>query len=263
MGAHQKIDKIARRHLAELLGEQTDFPKFKAILHFEGRNGPDGIKLKSPAKNEPWHFFDPLSKDTKTFMNLIAIHYNGLVKELKAKNHERAAFEAAWLAHAAVDGMTPAHQYPFKEKIADLRSGADNSTRTSYKKKLIFGGTSKWATIRNMLKAYGPKGVYVAHVLFEAGFTFIIRPLRFPDARPKREDIILIKKMGSMDYYLSQAKLVAHWDMFENYIKNGWKSKLVREVREDLAPLMIKTVTVLWYQAAIDAGIVTNKAPDK
>jgi hypothetical protein len=30
-----------------------------------------------------------------------------------------------------------------------------------------------------------------------------------------------------------------------------------------LAPLMIKTVTVLWYQAAIDAGIVTNKAPDK
>jgi hypothetical protein len=255
MGGHQKIDRVARRHLGELVSDKTPFPRIKDILHFEGKNGPDGIKIKSPAKNEPWHYFDPLGNETEEFMKLLRIHYEGLIKELKLKNYERASFEAAWLAHAAVDGLTPAHHYPFAEKISELRGGADNSTRTSYRKKLIFKGKNSRETARNMLKAYGPRGLYMAHWLFEFGFGFIVKPLRFPDARPTPQEIQMIKQVGYQAYYLRQAKKVARLDLFNMYLKDGWTSKLSRQVREELAPTLVRTVTILWYTAAQEAGL--------
>jgi hypothetical protein len=254
IGAHQKIDRIARRHLGELLAPETTFPRIKAILNFEGKNGPDGIKIKSPAKDEPWHYFDPLSGDSDEFMKLVAMHFDGLVTELKAKNHERSAFEAAWLAHAVVDGLTPAHHYPFAEKISELRNGEPNSSRTTYKKKLLFIGDTKRETVKNMIKAYGPRGLYMGHWLFEFGFSAITKPLRFPDARPTSEDIVKIRKLGYKSYFLKNAVTIAHYHMFDEYLKNGWKSKLARQVREDLAPVMIKTVTVIWYMAVLEAN---------
>jgi hypothetical protein len=50
MGAHQKIDRTAR-NLLEHLAPACPFPRTKTILHFEGNNGPDAIKRKSPAKD--------------------------------------------------------------------------------------------------------------------------------------------------------------------------------------------------------------------
>lgn len=257
MGAHQKIDRVARRHLSELLPKSTSFPGIKSILHFEGKNGPDGIKVKSPAKDEPWHYFDPLSTETSEFMKLISVHYKGLVIGLKKHNVERASFEAAWLAHAIVDGLTPAHHYPFEEKISELRGGAHNSSRTTYKKKLIFSGDTKRQTVKNMYKAYGPRGIYLAHILFEFGFTAVVKPLRFPDARPAPESFTAITKLGYEEYFLDVAKEIAELHMFDEYMKNGWNNKLARQSREDLAPAIIKTVTLLWYQAARESGIKT------
>src|SRR5436190_16657511 len=112
MGAHQKIDRIARRHLTTLTDTDVPFPTIKNILHFEGKNGPDGIKRKSPAQDEPWHFFSPFDDTDSKIVKLINEHYDKLVEQLKADNQERAAFEAAWLAHTLVDGLTPAHYYP-------------------------------------------------------------------------------------------------------------------------------------------------------
>lgn len=255
MGGHQKVDRVARRHLQELLPEKNLFPRIREILHFEGKNGPDGIKIKSPAKNEPWHYFDPLGEDTADFMELLSIHYEGLVRELKQKNHERASFEAAWLAHAAVDGLTPAHHYPFAEKISELRGGESNASRDTYKKKLVFKGKSKSETAKNMVKAYGPRGLYMAHWLFEFGFGFIVKPLRFPDARPTPKDIAMIKELGYQEYYLRQARNIANLDLFKLYLKDGWTSKLSRQVREELAPTIVRSITVLWYAAAQEAGV--------
>ena len=259
LGAHQKIDRVARRHLSELLSPVTKFPTIREILHFEGKNGPDGIKMKSPAKNEPWHFFDPLSKDTEAFKALLKVHYEGLVNELRSDNQERSAFEAAWLAHAIVDGLTPAHHYPFAEKISELRGGAPNTSRDTYGRKLVFKGENMHQTLRNMVKAYGPRGLYVSHFLYEWGFSAIIKPLRLPDARPKPEDITLAKKLGYDKYFLKIAKEIAELHMFEKYLNHGWKSKLARETREILAPTMIRTVTVLWYLAVEEAGKATKQ----
>lgn len=260
IGGHQQVDRISRRHLQELLPTSTPFPRIRKILQFEGRKGPDGIKVKSPGTNEPWHFFDPLSGDSTEFMKLVSVHYEGLIRELRAQNHERAAFEAAWLAHALVDGLTPAHHYPFEAKIAELRGGKANSTRTSYRQKLVFTGKNHRTTVKNMFKAFGPGGLYIAHWVFEWGFSAIIRPLRFPDARPTAQDLQDFKKLGYEGYFLEAAVTIAKLHMFEAYLEGGWSSKLARQVREQLAPTILRTVTVFWYCAALEAGLTDMAA---
>ncbi|MDQ3123657.1 MAG: hypothetical protein M3Q14_03160 [bacterium] len=254
MGAHQKIDRVARRHLSEVLSDNMSFPGIMEILKFEGKNGPDGIKRKSPGRDEPWHYLTPLSDDNADFIAIIDTHYRALVKYLKSNNNERAAFEAAWLAHAIVDGLTPAHHYPYEEKIAELRGGKTKESRTTISEKLIFKGDTVSKTILNTAKAYGPKGVFMAHSLFEMGFTIIVKPLRFPDARPKEKDIEELQNKGYSAYFMHRAREIAVLEMYENYLKVGWSPKLSNQVRHNLAPTMVKTVTIIWLAAALEAA---------
>lgn len=115
LGAHQKIDRVAYRHLQKITEGAEGFPSLKQVLYFEGKNGPDGIKRKSPARDEPWHFYNPFDEDDTELLMHIDRHYTELVTELKKGNQERAAFNAAWLAHALVDGLTPAHHFRTKK----------------------------------------------------------------------------------------------------------------------------------------------------
>src|SRR5579863_8983752 len=119
LGAHQKIDRIARKQLEELL-PGLHFPEISDILKFEGSDGPDGIKRKSPGKDEPHHYIDPFDISDTKLIDQLKHHYGELVQALKGTNDIRAAFEAAWLAHALVDGLTPAHHYPYEEKLKEL-----------------------------------------------------------------------------------------------------------------------------------------------
>src|SRR5687768_4414525 len=135
MGAHQKLDRLAHASLRSLLKEPNVFPSIRRVLHFEGVNGPDAIKRKSPAKDEPWHYYSPFDDTDNKLIDLLDIHYDQLVKALKGKDEVRAAFEAAWLAHAIVDGLTPAHHYPYEEVLTELRGGAGIETRTTVKEK--------------------------------------------------------------------------------------------------------------------------------
>jgi hypothetical protein len=130
IGAHQKIDRVSRRHLRKLGIGNKDFPLIRKILLFEGTNGPDGIKRKSPAVDEPWHYIDPFDETDIKLISIIAEHHKNLVKELRQGNNERAAFEAAWLAHAVVDGLTPAHHYPYEKERLELSGGESVETRT-------------------------------------------------------------------------------------------------------------------------------------
>ncbi|MCA9334357.1 hypothetical protein KC963_04890, partial [Candidatus Saccharibacteria bacterium] len=101
LGAHQKIDRLARRQLEKLL-PHSNFPSARAITHFEGDNGPDGVKRKSPGKDEPWHFFQPYDLGDTQLIAAIEDHYAKLVAALQAEDSVRASFEAAWLSHAIV-----------------------------------------------------------------------------------------------------------------------------------------------------------------
>ncbi len=258
IGAHQKIDSVARRHLAKLTNENgvKIFPPIRKILQFEGKNGPDGIKRKSPARDEPWHFYSPFNDDDSQLSELIRDHYNLLVEQLKQGNKERTAFEAAWLAHALVDGLTPAHHYPYEEELSDIRGGTGNEARQTVKEKIVQPGDTKREKVKNNWKMWGPKGLISTHGLFEIGIASIIKPLSFGDALPTDEDLKKIQEIGVVEWFKRTAREIAVMDMYERYYRRGWSTRLTLDVRHKLMPSVVKTVTLAWYAALIEADLV-------
>lgn len=249
IGAHQKIDRVARRHFKQLLPE-SNLPRIKQILHFEGRNGPDGIKRKKPAVDEPWHFIDPKNPKDTRLLDMIDDHVYNLTLALKDDNETRAAFEAAWLAHAITDGLTPAHHYPLEEKLESLRGGEGLETRTSVRRKAIMPGETNRMKIKNNWEFWGTKGVMTTHFLFEIGVSTTIASRGLKSAKPTGNELIRIKREGVREYFLESLRAVDHLHMYETYSKRGWTSALGRQTYEELVPTIIRTVTLAWYYAA-------------
>lgn len=253
LGAHQKIDRVARHHLSKLLPDDTVFPSSRKILQFEGKNGPDAIKRKSPAIDEPWHYYDPSDAADTQLIDLIMSHYNQLVRELKAHNKERVAFEAAWLAHALVDGLTPAHHYPYEEKLVELRGGEGLETRTSIKEKWVMPGKTRRQQLKNNWKMWGPKGLIITHGLFEIGVATLILPLNFAEAVPQDSDLEAIQKLGLAGWFKQTAQEIDRLGLYELFYKSGWTPRLAYQVRQQLAPRIVRTVTLAWYLALLEA----------
>lgn len=257
LGAHQKIDSIARRHLAKLIKEEAVFPTIRQILHFEGKNGPDGAKRKSPARDEPWHYYSPFNDDDADILRLIKLHYDLLVQVLREGDKERTAFEAAWLAHAIVDGLTPAHHYPYEEKLSELRGGLSKETRTSVRKKMVMPGKTPREKLRNNWKMWGTKGLLMTHWWFEIGIAFLIKPLSFGEAKPTKRELKQFMEIGLNEWFKRTAREIAVLDMYDVYYKKGWTPTLAYQVRHKLGPSIIRSVTLAWYAALCEAGLVT------
>lgn len=252
LGAHQKLDRIARRHLERLLPEAS-FPTARRILHFEGGNGPDAIKRKSPAQDEPWHYFQPFNLEDTQIIDLITEHYKALVKSLKADDDVRAAFESAWLAHAIVDGLTPAHHFPYEEKLTELREGEGKETRTTMKGKLVMPGQTKRRLVSNNWKMWGPKGLFTTHGAFELGVATLIMPLKIRRGLPHEEDIARFEEIGLVEWFRQTAQEIVAMDLYERFYNHGWTTKLTRDVRTKLAPAIVRTVCLAWYSALKEA----------
>ena len=248
MGAHQKIDRVAHRLLKPLLKRSLKFPNTKDILHFEGLNGPDGVKRKSPGRDEPWHFIDPRDPEDRALLDDISNHRENLTKALIENDQVRAAFEAAWLAHAVVDGLTPAHHEPFEEELERLR-GEDITTRTSVKSKIVMpGGGSTKQFIRNNWEYWGAKGVMSTHFHFEIGVASTITPLGFEGAGPSGNDIIRLKNHGFEPLFLEALHEIASLKMYDQFLKKGWTSRMAAMTRTTLAPIIIRMVILAWYE---------------
>ncbi len=252
-GAHQKIDRVARRHLTSRVPESVTFPTIRQILHFEGKNGPDGIKSKSPGKDEPWHFIDPTDPTDTQLIEVIEQHLTNLVTSLADDEIERASFEAAWMAHAIVDGLTPAHHYPFEEKLEELR-GEGKETRDSLRGKLLIPGQSRRARLRNNWEFWGAKGMMTTHILFEIGIASAIAPLRFDNAAPTGNDYIRVENEGFIPLYREAIAQVYGMHLYDEFHKRGWTRSLARRVKRDLTPLIIRVVCLAWYDAALRAA---------
>ncbi len=257
LGAHQKLDRLARGSLRTLLGSKDKtFPASRAILHFEGVNGPDAIKRKSPAKDEPWHYLAPFDAADTQLIDLIGQHYDQLVKALAAQDDVRASFEAAWLAHAIVDGLTPAHHFPYEETLTELRGGEGIETRTTVKQKIILPGDTRRQQVKNNWKMWGPRGLLATHGFFEFGVAALIAPFSLKQVPISDEDISDLHKYGVLELFRRTAKGIYGLDMYGRYTNYGWTPRLARQVRNHLAPAIVKMVTLAWYAAAIDAGII-------
>ncbi|MBP9738975.1 hypothetical protein KBD20_04770 [Candidatus Saccharibacteria bacterium] len=251
VGAHQKFDRVARRFIKTLRNDAF-FPTITHILHFEGNNGPDAIKRKSPGTDEPWHFWNPTNKDDTRLLKTIDEHYAALVSSLKAKEEERAAFEAAWLAHAIVDGLTPAHHYEYEEKLTELR-GEGIETRTSLRHKVVIPADTRREAMSKNWQMWGAKGLIISHVTFEFGVASVAKPHMFKNAIPREGDIKHAKNVGLDEYLRENALIIHNLNMYERFLARGWNATLAHDIRRVLCPKTIESVAVAWALAIDEA----------
>jgi len=252
MGVHQKIDRIAHRNIIPLAENRTTFPNKQQILHFEGLNGPDGIKRKSPGKDEPWHYIDPNNPEDRQLTVMITDHIHNMAAALKANDMIKAGFEAAWMAHAIVDGLTPAHHYPLEAKLEELREQG-LETRNSTKEKILLPGKNRRIQLRNNWEYWGAKGVMTTHFGFELGVASTISTHRFEGSTVSREQCNYIEEHGFAKYFEASLQRVADMGMYDEFSKLGWTRHLARETKNDLIPEIAQSVTLGWYQAIINA----------
>lgn len=246
IGAHQKIDRVARRHLDGLLSKSLPFPDIATILKFEGINGPDGMKLKSPGVDEPWHFIDPTNPAAASLLGDIGNHMNNLSAALYKKDTIRAAFEAAWLAHAVVDGLTPAHHDGDEEIFRELRD-AVGEKKTVRSRVVISGNGSAKEFVKNNWEHWGAGGTMTTHTLFEAGVATTIKTLKFEEACPSSNDLVRLKQEGFEPLFLETLQKVAALDMYAQFKKRGWTRPMASVTRQQLVPAIIETVVLAWY----------------
>lgn len=250
MGVHQKIDRVAYRHFKTLVPKGMQFPSLHEVLHFEGLNGPDGIKRKSPGRDEPWHFIDPTDPTDRGIITMIDDHIYNMAVALRMKNDTRVAFEAAWLAHAIVDGLTPAHHYPLEEKLEELR-GEGLETRTTKRSKILVSGKNRRTRLKNNWIMWGAKGVMTTHLAFEMGVATTIATLRLEDTAPSNEELNRLKDEGFEVLFFEELHTVASLDMYKEFSRVGWTRRMARDTKDILIPVLIKTVVLAWYQALL------------
>ena len=260
LGAHQRIDRLARSALMPLLTPNKNFPSTKLILHFEGINGPDAIKRKSPARDEPWHYYSPFDETDTALITIIGDHYDRLVYALKEHDEVRAAFEASWLAHAIVDGLTPAHHFPYEERLTELRGGAGIETRNTIKGKLLLPGETRRRQVKNNWDMWGTKGLLTTHFGFEWGVAFMLAPFTHKQAIVHDSDIKELREYGVIELFRRKAREIDTLGLYDAYQRTGWTPSLARKARQKLIPVILHTVTLAWYGAAIDAGLA-GKVP--
>lgn len=254
IGAHQKIDRLARRHFTHLAGRTHDFPNAKEIIHFEGMRGPDGVKLKSPGVDEPWHFIDLNNPSDTRLLDHINDHHTNLVNAIKTRDRIKVAFEAAWLAHAITDGLTPAHHVPYDEIMNELRGEVGDEYLKKIRSKAVMPGNGSAKTfIKNNWSYWGAGGVMSSHTLFEAGVATAISSLKYDPGLFSNETIYDLMKHDFNDVIMDAIKQVDALDMYNRFKKTGWGLPLAKKTRQVLMPIIVRTVTYAWYHALTEA----------
>lgn len=246
IGVHQRIDRIARKRIQPLLPKEVGFPTTREILHFEGLNGPDGIKRKSPSVDEPWHFLDPTKEHDDALLNMVADHQWNLHEALKAGNRERAAFETAWMAHAIVDGLTPAHHVPLGDIIEEL-FGMPHHERSTVREKNLIKGKTRLDTLSKNWRYWGKHGIFMNHFTFEFGVATAILGKEYHIPISKEELEAVRQEGGFVKAFDEILRYVVDLKVYERYEKNGWNGALAKVVQRKLVPSIVKAVVLGWY----------------
>lgn len=245
IGTHQKLDRLSYNTLRSLIPRDTFFPHIQEILHFEGNRGPDGLKWKSPGIDEPMHFIEP-NHDDGSLIKMVLDHQHNLKEALLKKDSTRAAFEAAWMAHAIADGLTPAHHYPYQEAVSELMSDQEYVHIFGKPVKGIMRGHNVGETIRNNWLYLGPEGYMTKHIVFEYGVALIAA------TQPNHNLIPRIVKSDLKDVNLKHEfyesfDRVVNLDMYTRFLKTGWTNELALESKDILLPEIVRCITLAWY----------------
>lgn len=268
VGTHQQLDLAARKILGQHLPRGKYFPNGKEILHFEGTRGPDGLKRKSPGIDEPSHMLTLESEldneqrpadtsghenlDDRSVLTMILDHRWNLVKALKDKNHVRAAFEAAWMAHMITDGLTPAHHFPLSSVKNELMTDKEVMRVFGQPIKGVMHGRNMLETARNNWLYWGAKGHMSQHIAYEYGVAMIVAALPkraiMPEVKPEEFCRVDTEKM-----FYHSLQLVQERKMYNRFREDGWTTELALETKNFLLPEIIKAIALGWFSAAEEA----------
>jgi hypothetical protein len=251
-GVHQRINRVARRIIC--IHNDAFFPLLRSIQHFEGKNGPDGIKSKRPGLDEPWHFIDPASPANAPVLADITSHLHNLTESLLCHDEVKSGFEAAWLSHAITDSLTPAHHFPLEETLEDLRGDTLHS-RDSYRKKLVIPGENRRDKLQKNWEFWGAKGVMTSHLLFEWGVASTTMTIRSKKIQLMPEEIEQLKTEGFLPFFFEALNDINNLHMYETFHAKGWTPSLARQTKNILLPRIIHTVALAWYKAILDASL--------
>lgn len=253
IGTHQKLDRVSRLWFSQLVPKKTVFPSYREIVYFEGSRGPDGLKSKSPGKDEPMHFILPDHDDGK-LIKMILNHQHNLHQALLAEDMTRAAFEAAWMAHAITDGLTPAHHYPYQEAVSELMSDKEYVRIFGQPVKGIMRGESFAQSARNNWLYWGAEGVFSKHIAFEYGVAIVAAAERDKRMIPKldKKELSRLKKHADLDLkaeFYQSLKAVSYLDMYTRFRKTGWTADLAMESQNILLPEIVRAITIGWLSS--------------
>ncbi|HSX41586.1 MAG TPA: hypothetical protein VLF21_03095 [Candidatus Saccharimonadales bacterium] len=256
IGVHQRFDMAAYRVASPYFADGT-FPTLRQILHFEGINGPDGLKVKSPGKHEPSHLYNPVT-DVGPIPDHIKGHYTQLVAALKNGDNVRAAFEASWMAHYICDGLTPAHHFPLEDKIAEHSSKEPNPGSSFFKHKVVGKGDTPADAVRRGWAIWGGKGLLTTHFNFEMG---VATALLAQKIKVQLDPVKLAhaRQVGAITFFKEESRDIAKLEMYDKFYNHGWNGELARLVKNRLAPQTAQTIAIIWLLAYLEAGLDAAK----
>lgn len=251
IATHQRLIRAARRAITPHVKSGIIFPPAKQIIHFEGKNGPDGLASKHSIDDQPHDFINPNDPKDRALIAEVKDHIHNLHAALKKNNPVRANFEAAWLSHIVIDGLTPAHHQPFKEQLKQI-DPRDAHEIDSRLKRIFYSGDSTLDSFINNWKRLGPRGIGTNHMMFEAGIELLVMPMsprHLAKVQISSSDIKKIKAGKFTDIYLSTIKKIDARHMFERYEQSSWTTDLAADVREILIPATVRMVALAWLAA--------------
>lgn len=226
-GTHQKLDREAFRILSPMI-KPGHFPLRREILKFEGYGGPDGLKVKGDYKTD--HLWDPINEIG--FLPIwIESHYANLVDALKREDYVEASFHAGYMAHYITDSLTPAHHMSHK---------------------LLEEEYNNVSKVRQSWKNWGMKGWKSSHFAFETGISAatMFSPLRV------KFDLALtegIAKDGIAQIIKDESLKIAKLNLYEDFLKNGWTTRLAKSVRATVVPKIPQMIAAAWLAAYQEA----------
>lgn len=63
-----------------------------------------------------------------------------------------------------------------------------------------------------------------------------------------------LKKLGAQQFFLEEARRVAAWNLYDEFLRLGWTPRLARKVSHRLLPAMSSDVALIWLAAAREAA---------
>jgi hypothetical protein len=175
-------------------------------------------------------------------------HSYNLSEALREGDHTRAAFEAAWLAHALTDGLTPAHHEPLDEQVRQLRPDDERAEKLRGRV-IMTGNGSRRQFVRNNWQYWGAKGIMTTHTLFEAGVATTAKPLSFKDAAANEHDVLELRERGFEAIYIDMVQTIDALGMYDRFKRDGWTRTLARQTTRTLIPTIIHAVELAWLEA--------------